>query len=250
MQRGLLTLVCCALGGCSEPAFVGSDVLWSANHESADLSEWTEDGAGTFEVGEGDGSVGVSDAFSHRGRYAAKLEKRVEGTPARGAGPRLLRYSKLPKHAFYSAWFLIPEDYDAKSYWTILQFDSSRAASPVEDRGINLQLRSLPDGNGLVLAVVFHLSAYLAAPLANPPPVVPTGRWFHLEAEFDAALETTGGIVVWLDGERVYDLRQRSTVDPATLEFLISNMLVDATPSPVVLYVDDVVISRTRAGND
>ena len=243
-----LSLIGSCLPACSDSAYVGSDVLWSAKHETADLSEWSRDGAGAAQVEEEDGSVAVSDAFAHEGRYSVKLEKVVAGTPARGAGPRLLRYANLPKHAFYSAWFLIPEAYTTGSYWTILQFDSSAAASSIEDRGINLQLRSLPDGNGLVLQVIFHLSAYLAAPLANPPPLVPIGRWFHIEAEFEAAVEATGGIVVWLDGKRIYDLRQRSTVDPATLEFLISSMLVDASPSPVELYVDDVVISRSRTG--
>lgn len=243
-------LIGSCLLGCTDSAYVGSDVLWSASHETADLTEWSRDGAGTTQVDEDDGSIQVSEAFAHHGRYSVKLEKVVAGTPARGAGPRLLRYGDLPAHAFYSAWFLIPEAYTTGSYWTILQFDSSAAASSVEDRGINVQLRSLPDDKGLVLQVIFHLSAYLAAPLANPPPVVPIGRWFHIEAEFEAALEATGGLVVWLDGKRIYDLRQRSTVDPATLEFLISSMLVDASPSPVELYVDDVVISRSRTGSD
>ncbi|HET9934053.1 MAG TPA: hypothetical protein VFQ35_25290 [Polyangiaceae bacterium] len=248
VRRSLAAVVLgCCLSSC-DSAYVGSDVLWSAEHETGDLSEWLRDNAGAAEVDTDDGSVAVSDAFAHTGRYSVKLEKIVAGTPARGAGPRLIRYANLPKHAFYSAWFLIPEAYATGSYWTILQFDSSAAESSVEDRGVNLQLRTLPDGNGLVLQVIFHLSAYLAAPLANPPPRVPIGRWFHLEAEFEASVEATGGLVVWLDGERIYDLRQRSTVDPETLEFLVASMLVDASPSPVTLYVDDVVISRSRTG--
>jgi hypothetical protein len=232
--------------GCSDDVYVGSDVLWSATHESGGLDEWSSDSSGAAQVEDGDGSISVSDAFAHSGRYSVKLEKVVTGSGA-GAGPRLIRYSNLPRHAFYSAWYFIPEDYSTSSYWTIMQFDSSAAASPVDDRGVNLQLRSLPDGNGLVLQVLFHVGTYLASPLTYPPPLVPIGRWFHVEAEFEATLEPTGMLVVWLDGRRVYDLQNRGTFDTATLEFMVSSMMIDVRPSPVELYVDDVVISKSRA---
>lgn len=247
MRPFLLALGATLVAGCGDGVYVGSDVLWSATHESQNLDEWSLDGSGAAQVEDGDGSVSVTDAFAHGGRYSAKLQKIVAGS-AGGAGPRLIRYGHLPRHAFYSAWYFIPESYATSSYWTIMQFDSSAASSSIDDRGINLQLRSLPDGNGLVLQVLFHVGTYLASPLAYPTPLVPIGRWFQLEAEFEATVEATGTLVVWLDGQRVYDLRNRPTVDPATLEFMVSSMMSDVDPSPVDLYVDDVVISASRAG--
>jgi hypothetical protein len=244
----LLALLSGALAcACGEGAYVGSDVLWSAQHETADLSEWSQDGASESAVDEGDGSITVSSAFAHGGRYSLKLQKLVTGAAA-GAGPRLARYGGLPKRAFYSAWFLVPETYRTSSYWTILQFDIHGSQSPVEDRGVNLQLRSLPGENGLVLQVFFHQSAVLAAPLAYPTPLVESGRWFQLEVEFEAATDASGRLVVWLDGRRVYDISGRATVDPSSFEFMLASMLVDAEPSPVDLYVDDVIISRSRIG--
>ena len=99
---------------------------------------------------------------------------------------------------------------------------------------------------GLVLQALFHNEAYLLAPLSDPPPQVPVGRWFHVEAEFRAASDVTGKMVVWLDGRRVYELTGRPTVAPESLEFMVSSFLLDLDPSPVDLYVDDVVISRSR----
>jgi len=247
----IATLVSSAMAcACSDGAYVGSDVLWSARHETSDLSEWSRDGISESAVDDGDGSISVSDAFAHGGRYSVKLQKVVTGTTAAGAGPRLMRYGQLPKHAFYSAWFLVPQVYTTRSYWTILQFDIHGSESPVEDRGVNLQLRSLPGGNGLALQVFFHQGAFLAAPLANPTPLVSIGRWFQLEVEFVAASDASGKLVVWLDGRRVYELSERATVDPNSFEFMLSSMLVDADPSPVDLYVDDVVVSRSRIGHE
>ncbi|MGC4088859.1 MAG: hypothetical protein QM756_13355 [Polyangiaceae bacterium] len=246
MGKPSLLLCASLVTACSDDVYVGSDLLWSAHHESADLSEWSLDGSGSSEVEAGRGSITVSDAFAHDGRYSVKLEK-VAGGSADGAGPRLMRYGTLPARAFYSAWFLVPEDYVTTSYWTILQFDSHTSTSPVDDRGVNLQLRSLPDANGLVLQVFFHDGAYLGAPLSNPAPLITPGSWFQLEVEFNAATDTSGMLVVWLDGRRVYDISGRPTVNPASLEFMLASMLVDASPSPVVLYVDDVSIARSRA---
>ncbi|MFZ5890281.1 MAG: hypothetical protein ACOY0T_04360 [Myxococcota bacterium] len=248
MQVAVLrTLLFCSLAwGCSD-VYVGSDVLWSAQHETGDLSEWSAQGAGTSEVEDGDGSISVSDAFAHGGRYGVRLEKVVTRSTAAGAGPRLIRFGDLPKRAVYSAWFLLPRIHRTSSYWTFMQWDSAAASSPVEDRGVNLQLRSLPDQNGLVLQVFFHTPAYLAAPIAYPTPLVPIGRWFNVTVDFEAATDTAGRVTVWLDGQPIYDLAGRPTIDPESLEFLITNMMVDVEPSPVELYVDDVVISKARA---
>lgn len=239
-------LVAALLTACGEGVYVGSDIIWSARHESGDLTEWTLGAAGDTGMGEDEGTISAVRDYAHSGRFAAKLSKTVDTSSiARGGGPRLVR-TGVPEQAFYSAWYLVPEAYQTHSYWTIMQFDSPNMVNVVFDRGVNLQLRSLPDGS-LVLQALFHNEAYLLAPLAYPVPEVPIGRWFHVEAEFRAATDATGKMVVWLDGRRIYELGGRPTVAADSLEFMVSSMLFDAEPSPVELYVDDVVISRSRS---
>lgn len=230
---------------CGERVYVGSDVIWSAEHEVGDLSEWADGAAGADNLGEGEGTVDLTQEHVHTGSFAVKLSKEVDASSvSRGGGPRLVRVG-LPAEAFYSAWYFVPVAYQTHSYWTIMQFDSLTMTNTIYDRGVDLQLRSLPDG-GLVLQALFHNEAYLLAPLSDPPPQVPVGRWFHVEAEFRAASDVTGKMVVWLDGRRVYELTGRPTVAPESLEFMVSSFLLDLDPSPVDLYVDDVVISRSR----
>lgn len=241
-----MLLLVAPLTACGESVYVGSDIIWSARHESGDLAEWTLGAAGAPDMGADEGTVSAVQDYAHTGRFAAKLSKPVDTSSiARGGGPRLVREG-LPTEAFYSAWYFVPMAYQTHSYWTIMQFDSpTTMTNVVYDRGIDLQLRSLPDGT-LVLQALFHAEPYLLAPLSYPIPVVPVGRWFQVEAEFRAAQNTTGKLVVWLDGRRVYDLAGRPTIDPASVRFMVSSLLFDLEPSPVDLYVDDVVISRTR----
>lgn len=209
------------------------------------MSEWADGVGGADNVGEGEGTVSLTREHVHGGNFAVKLSKDVDASSiARGGGPRLVRVG-IPREAFYSAWYFVPIAYRTRSYWTIMQFDSATMNNAIYDRGVNLQLRSLPEG-GLVLQALFHNEAYLLAPLTNPPPEVPIGRWFQVEAEFRAASDVTGKLVVWLDGRRVYELSGRPTVGPDSLEFIVSSMLLDLEPSPVDLYVDDVVISKSR----
>lgn len=247
-RAGIALLFASLCVACGESVYVGSDIIWSARHESGDLTEWSlgAGGAGgAGNLGADEGTLSVERDYAHTGLFGVKLAKDVDTSSiARGGGPRLVK-TDVPAQAYYSAWYLVPAAYQTRSYWTIMQFDSSAASNAVFDRGVNLQLRSLPEG-GLVLQVLFHNEAYLMAPLANPPPLVPVHRWFHLEVLFRAASDATGKLVVWLDGKRVYDLGGRPTIPPGTLEFMVSSLLFDVEPSPVELYVDDVVISRTR----
>src|SRR5262245_1749470 len=120
-------LVLTLLTACGEGVYVGSDILWSARHETGDLAEWTVGAAGAAGgtgMGEDEGTVSAVQDYAHSGRFAAKLSKTIDTSSiSRGGGPRLV-YPGVPEHAFYSAWYLVPQAYQTHSYWTILQFDS------------------------------------------------------------------------------------------------------------------------------
>lgn len=249
-SRNAAVRLVCALGitasGCGEAVYVGSDILWSARHETGDLSEWSSDGLGGEQMERADDTITVSSERAYSGRFSAKLTRTVSEGSSRGGGPLLARLGGLPEEAYYSAWFFIPEPYSLASGWTIFKFDVQTSDQPVYDRGIELQLRSVPFG-GYVLEVLFHNEAYLRAPLANPPAEVASGRWFHVEAEFRAVADATGYCVVWLDGRRVYDLQARPTIAMASNGFMASSLFSESQPGIVELFIDDVVISRVRA---
>jgi hypothetical protein len=63
----------------------------------------------------------------------------------------------------------------------------------------------------VILYVYSHLAAYLQAPLADPPAIVPIETWFQIEALFRPRTDETGKLLVWLNDRLVYDLKNRIT---------------------------------------
>jgi hypothetical protein len=248
MRRYPRLLLGALLGvGCGDPLYLGSDVIWSANHESRDLGEWERDaGGGTYvdAYGEADTHAVVlaSDA-AHAGGFAAKLTRQsVDGV----SGPGLFRDAELPEDAYYSAWYLVPAQYETISGWAIMKFRSKNPDDPAQlGEGLDLNLRSLPGGD-YVLYVFDHDRNYLEAPVADPPPIVQVGRWFHLEVRLRVGASPRGAIDVWFDGRKTYELSNRTTAGTQGLYFSPCNITADVTPAPTSLYVDDVAISLER----
>lgn len=229
--------------GCGSPIDLGSDVIFSAQHESGDLEEWLADDTGGV-TGDADGAVALSTEYAHRGRYSVKLT-----SPSRGENGPTLFHELVADRAFYSAWYYLPQAYDGASYFTIQQFESRTSDGEDVSAGLDLRMRTLPGGE-VVLYVFHHEPEYLQYPLSDPPPYVPVGRWFHLEAELVARTDATGSLRVWLDGDLVYAIEGRPTVKSQTVHFACSSVALDFGSTPVEVFIDDVAISRTRVTPD
>ena len=240
---------CCALvgtlavGGCGNSLYVGSDLIWSARHESGDVAEWTGDPASLLNAADA-ANIRVSNAQVRRGQGALSITRPAmvgEG------GPTIGHAADLPEEAYYGAWFFLPQDQAVTTYWTPLQFRSLEPADPDSSgRATDLRLRRLPDG-AFVVYVFQHNDGYLQAPLADPPPLVLAAQWFHLEVFFRHATDTTGTIRVWLDGRLVYDLPSRKTGVGLRPWFGIGSESDDANSVAFEVLADDVTISRSRA---
>ena len=243
------TLLCILMVGCMDSAYVGSDIVWSADHETEDVSQWTADMAGHV-VNDDGGVVEISDAYAHSGRHALLLSAPADPAPgALEGGAHIVRRGLMPSSAYYSAWYLIPEPYTTESYWSVMQFavDDPEIASGLA-AGVDLTLRSLPDGQ-LVLELFDHPQERLHTPIAYPPPIVPIGRWFLLEVHFRALAGESGSpLSVWLDGREVYRSDDQSTASPDVLLFVVCSVALRGTPRPLQLYVDDAAISLSRIG--
>jgi len=233
--------------GCGSPLYLGSDLIWSAQHESGSLAEWTDD-PGSFLIATDSAAASISDAHARRGHSALSITRNPmdqEGGPAIGHA------ADLPQAAYYGAWLFLRDHYALATYWTILQFRSlGSAADPnSSQRGADLRLRRLPQGQ-FVLYVFQHDDDYLQYPLADPPPFVPVSQWFHVEVFFRHATDTTGVIRVWLDGRLVYDLPPRRTAVGLRPWFGVASESDDTGPVALELLADDVTISHSRATPD
>lgn len=248
-----------ATSGCSEPLRIGDDVLWSADHETGDLSQWTTQGEGqtAFNIGDAKAStldltresmdpgasVQVTTEAAHSGFHALKLSN-PGNKENRETGMEILRMVGPADDVFYSAWFMLPTDVELSPSITIARLRSRNDAGEVFN-GEELQLRSLPTG-GYVLQVFNNNSAFLREPLPEEPPYLEAGRWSQVEARYESHM--SGRLRVWLDGRLVYDLNGRPGAAGKDLVLSICNTGELFDPAPLDLFVDDVAVTLSRVG--
>jgi hypothetical protein len=229
------------LCGCSDQLELGSDLTWSADTESADLSQWVAPDA--VQLPSADTSVEVTTEQWHGGRHAVKLVNPANWDNEE-RGPELLHDVGPLGDAYYSAWFLLPVDHQIEPSLTFLQLKSRDATGELLN-GEQLQLRSLPSG-GYVLQVFHNNAGFLLEPVAAQAPLVTAGSWFHVEARFQP---TSGGkLRVWLNGSLSYDLDGRPEPTAADVVFDVCNVVESASPAPLTLFVDDAAVSASRVG--
>lgn len=236
-----LTSAVAALG-CSEPLELGNDVVWSADQENGNLLSWTADGSGDTLLPSTDSTVDVSSEAAHRGRNAVKLVNPA-AWKNEDDGPELFHSAGVLDDAYYSAWFLLPENYKLEPQMTLMRLRSRDPGGGELYNGEELQLRSVPAG-GYVLQIFHNNAGFLLEPLADPAPRVEAGRWFQLEARYEP--RSAGRLRVWLDGQLSYDLPGRPGAAGTELVLGICNVAETAKPAPLVLFVDDAAVSLSR----
>jgi hypothetical protein len=241
LGRGALPLGLLALG-CGDPLNVGSDLLWKADHETGELSEWTKDGGGDVRLPSDDSTITVSSEQARSGRHALQLINPADWDNQE-QGPELFHAGGELTDAYYSAWFLLPERYHIEPSLTLIRLRSRDQEGGDLYNGEELQLRSLSDGS-FVLQVFSNHAAHLLEPLAEVAPRIEAGRWFQVEARFQP--RSGGSLRVWLDGTLAYDLGDRPGAAGAQVVLSACNVAERATPAPLVLFVDDAAISFSR----
>ena len=240
LSSSVLALACCA---CGPSLDVGSDLLWSTDHESGTTDDWFQAPGGGRLLDSAGSTVEVVEGPAHSGKYALKF---TDLGASDSDGPAMYRELIAPEDAYYSAWYYLPRTYQTRSQWTIQKFRSRSDADPaVVSHGHDLNLRTLPGGQ-VILYVFSHDPAYLQAPLADPPAFVPTEAWFQLEVLYRPRTDETGRLLVWLDDRLVYALEDRRTAGSDDVIWSPCSVGEDVQPTPKEFYVDDAAISRTR----
>src|SRR5438045_9745854 len=115
----LALLALLALPACNPQLNLGNSILWSARHESGELSEWTEGGKGGTAADMPDTSLAVSTDFAHTGQYSVKL---TNGAVSMSETAHLWRQDDYPPEAYYSAGLYLPRAYQTTADWSLGQF--------------------------------------------------------------------------------------------------------------------------------
>jgi hypothetical protein len=245
-RLGAASLSSVLLLGCSDRVELGSDLLWSADTESADLTQWAADPEQASLLPSADTSIEATSDARHSGQHALKLVNPVDWVNEE-TGPELLHDAGPLEDAYYSAWFLLPEDYRLGAPLTLFHLRSRDPISEELHNGELLQLRSLAAG-GYVLQVFNNNAQFLLEPLPEQAPRVDAGRWFQLEARYQK--QTGGRLRVWLDGVLRYDLEGRPGATGSSVVLGVCNVTGNAKPAPLQVFVDDAAISATRIAPD
>jgi hypothetical protein len=137
----------------------------------------------------------------------------------------------------------VPRAYQTTADWSIVQFQIPTADASVVGQLLDIDLRSLPDGD-LILSVYDHRAAYLRAPTPDPAIPVPIGQWFQIETYYRND-DATGEVAVWLDGQLNYDLHRPFGASGAVY-WTVCSKTFGLSPAESVIYVDDAAISLAR----
>ncbi len=265
-RRAAAIAVGTALLAGAVPATAGAAVLWSADHETVDFSQWTANqGRAIFNSTTGGGTAvaAISDDVSRSGDWSMKMS--ITGATGKHAqGVRVFRRwlrsdgrpVPLPKEGYYSAWFWFPERVQTVEWWNVFQFKSHNGTESKPMLSFNV-------GNGAdgkMLLYVFHKrpdgSGVSYEARSEKAARLPVGRWAQVEAYLRRSTATNGKVnndgrlSVWVDGRKIINRTGIPTLqDPkARLHWSLNNYTDDVRPANPTIYFDDAAISTTRLG--
>lgn len=291
----LVSLLCVSCSGLSSPAdetrFVDTlpdetvtSILWSADHEEGDLSDWEDMGTDTYYAGGGVFLTGGADAIAeivadpvHSGVYAvsASISRawRAENGPR---AVRLMRWTDrpwnfdgdfFPNDCFYSVWMFIPEPYNPNKYppwdpgdggwWNVFQFksDNNAGSQPVLELDLyqndatgelcfGLSTKAYPDPDS-----EDHIQTYHEQ---DQPFIVPVGKWFHIEVRYVKGRNESGAATVWQNGVELFNVAGITTELSEQVAWGIGSYTdhIDGGTEggAARVYFDDAIVSRTRIG--
>jgi hypothetical protein len=255
VKRLILTaaMVLCLCGASAALAATG-ELVWSADHETGDMSQWPR---ATLNWDSGLClDHGVSSAYARSGSYSLKLEiSTLFGT----AGCRQARNREIAtgNTYIYSAWYRLPKPVlTLHGHWNVFQFKSKCPACSYSDPMWSINFEGDPlrpilkwSGGSSGLAGPQEGDGVAQREYPNLVTTTPIGRWTHLRVRLRQSGDYTGRITVWHDGVRIYDLSGVRTRYPdGSALWSVNNYSNGLTVNPYALYIDDVSIRTPVAG--
>jgi hypothetical protein len=237
-------LAACVLAvACGRTIDVGPDpdFYWWTDHETGTLDDWTRGGPGEgWTYAAGGGAISVGTGVARSGRYALVSTAGAAGSTSAGQATR-----RGPgTAAYYGAWLYLPAAAQPATYWVFFSFHTR---DPAGNDTALWDLKFAETGAGtLGLQLLRHDTGNVTP---TPMLTVPLGRWFQVQAYLAPALDATGALRVWLDGQVAFDV-EGATLDPggsaADVTWTLGTITDGLTPAPTILYADDAFIAKRQ----
>lgn len=235
-----------------------ANVVWSADHETGDLSQWYVGGGGG-EFNSGAATSSASQDVARSGRYSARAIIETPHIPDE-SGVRLFRWHESGAYpeACYSAWYYFPRRFIVTVWWNIFQF-KSRNGDVANDAFWSLQIGNRP-GGAMHLYLRWgdqvsidgpHRGQFGGRPFGQTVKDIPVGRWTHIEGFLRQSSEFDGQIIVSQDGVELFNLnnvRTRYAAANGANQWSANNYSDSIVPSPTTIYIDDATITTARLG--
>jgi hypothetical protein len=221
-----------------------STTLWQADHEEGTLADWDRDGGGG-EFNSGNGDAAASTVVAHSGSYSVRQLITMDGGASNGT--RMFRWNEADHYpeAYYSVWYYFPQRYTVRSWWNLFQFKSNSADGSKNDAFWQLDISNRSSGEMYLYPYNWVNSRSWSQTAVN----LPVGQWVHVEAFLRQSDAGAGRFTVWQDGVQIFDTVGITTKYPGgRQDWSVNNYGAGITPSPVVTYIDDAVISTVRVG--
>jgi hypothetical protein len=229
---------------------LSGSVLWSADMETGDLSQWSHPdvpggpnaGGGVFESGTATASVDVV-SLSHGGIHSAKLFINTLHSPeVSTSGVRLFRWLEPEIHSelHYSVWYYFPQRFTANGnppWWNVFGWKSQRGDA--SDPFFALNVGNRRDGS-----MYFYLyNQNTKTSYSQASKNIPDGQWFRVEAFYKCAGDNTGHVTFWQDGAQILDVPNVQTrYADGNCAWSVNNYSSSLNPSAATIYVDDAAI--------
>ena len=226
-------------------------IVWKATHETGDISEWQQHG--DF-INQGQSAYySMVTPFAHSGKYAVSLTIDTEGESNSGSYAAYLFYwDQLPEDAYYySAWYYIPAGTQPQDWWNIWQWKSTYNGDT--DYSVPMYIIDVmeqPDKQ-LALHLIYRPDIDEKIDYRQNKKTIPTDKWFQIEAYYHKATDNTGQVIIWQDGEEIFNLPDvQTTMSDNTVYWSVNHYTDSILPSLSTIYIDDAAISTMQIGPD
>jgi hypothetical protein len=227
------------------PTPTQNPIVWSAGHETGDLSEWESHGG--FVRQGSSGMYHLVSPHAHSGQYSVALSIDTLTPSETGAhAAYLFFWEQLPGDTYYySAWYYIPSEIKLDSWWNIWQWKSTDGGNSDYSKPMfSLGVESRDNKDFLTLSyrpdirdkIVFEQSLMM----------VEKDQWFQIEAKYIKS-EIEGQVIIWQDGIKIFEEEGLPTVlGDQTVYWSVNHYAESISPHPAIIYLDDAIISTSR----
>ena len=218
-----------------------ADVLWRADHEEGDLSDWERgDCGGQFS----NGAAYTEHSNGTRNDSGGMRLRVPDMNTGDSEGARAFRWCEAQQHGglYYSAWYYVPEQVRVDGWWWLMEWKSEGSYNAK----FGLAVGNRRDGQMYLFLARGEDSG--GGTWEQRRMDLPAGQWVHLEAYYEKSSRDSGRVTVWQDGTEILDVDYVRTANSSDLNWAVINYGQDTRPADVEIYVDDAAIGTRRLG--